>query len=93
MKKLNLKGLKAKKWVIVLSASVLVVALIVGIVLGISRTGGDPVPVYNFNDIGMTEYWGDTQESYGPVSTDRIQTVFLSDTQTVTEVVSPRVTR
>lgn len=86
MKKLNLKGLKAKKWVIVLSASVLVVALIVGIVLGISRTGGDPVPVYNFNDIGMTEYWGDTQESYGPVSTDRIQTVFLSDTQTVTEV-------
>lgn len=86
MKKLNLKGLKAKKWVIVLSASVLVVALIVGIVLGISRSGGDPVPVYNFNDIGMTEYWGDNQESYGPVSTDRIQTVFLSDTQTVTEV-------
>lgn len=86
MKKLNLKGLKAKKWVIVLSASVLVVALIVGIVFGISRSGGEAVPVYNFNDIGMTEYWGDTQESYGPVSTDRIQTVFLSDTQTVTEV-------
>ena len=34
----------------------------------------------------MTEYWGDSQESYGPVTTDRIQTVFLSDTQTVTEV-------
>ena len=86
MKKLNLKAVKAKKWVIVLSASVLVVALVVGIVFGVSRSGGDPVPVYEFNYVGMTEYWGDNQESYGPVSTDRIQTVFLSDTQTVTEV-------
>lgn len=34
----------------------------------------------------MTEYWGDSQESYGPVSTDKIQTVFLSSTQTVTEM-------
>ena len=34
----------------------------------------------------MTEYWGDNQESYGPVTTDKIQTVYLSDTQTVTEV-------
>ena len=36
--------------------------------------------------VGMTEFWGDNQESYGPVTTDRIQTVFLSDTQTITEV-------
>jgi hypothetical protein len=35
--------------------------------------------------IGMTEFWGDAQESYGPVTTDKIQTEFLSDTQTVTE--------
>ncbi len=34
----------------------------------------------------MTEFWGDSQESYGPVTTDRIQTVFLTDTQSVTEV-------
>ena len=46
----------------------------------------EPVQVYPFMNMGMTEYWGDSQESYGPVSTDRIQTVFLSNTQSVTEV-------
>ena len=49
-------------------------------------TGGEPVPVYSFDYLGMTEYWGDSRESYGPVTTDQIQTVFLSQTQTVTEV-------
>lgn len=52
----------------------------------LGHTNTDPVYVYQFDFIGMTEYWGDTRESYGPVSTDRIQTVFLSDTQTVNEV-------
>ena len=52
-----------------------------------SRSGsGAPVNVYPFYYIGMTEYWGDAQESYGPVTSDRIQTVFLSATQTVTEI-------
>ena len=45
-----------------------------------------PVKVFPFSYVGMTEYWGDTQESYGPVSTDQIQTVYLSDTQTVSQI-------
>ena len=45
-----------------------------------------PVNVYAFQFLGMTEYWGDSQESYGPVTTDKIQTVFLTETQTVTKV-------
>ncbi len=44
------------------------------------------VKVYPFSMVGMTEYWGDTRDSYGPVTTDRIQTVYLSDTQTVEEI-------
>ena len=52
----------------------------------LSRRNAEPVNAYPFYYIGMTEYWGDSQESYGPVTTDRIQTVYLSDTQTVTEV-------
>lgn len=52
----------------------------------LGHNSSDPVYVYDFNMIGMTEYWGDSRESYGPVSSDGIQTVFLSDTQTVTEV-------
>ena len=46
----------------------------------------EPVLVFPFDHVGMTEYWGDSQESYGPVSTDKIQTIFISDTQTVTEI-------
>ena len=73
----------------------IIIALVVVLVLGAAGGGfwyftqnseTEPVKVFPFNYIGMTEYWGDSQESYGPVTTDRIQTVFLSDTQSVTEV-------
>ena len=76
---------KKKNWLKVLIALVLVAALGAGIWFG-TRGSGEPVNVYSFQYIGMTEFWGDNQESYGPVSTDKIQTAFLSDTQTVTEV-------
>ena len=75
-----------KKIVISVTAVVLVIALGVGIWFGVKNRKTDPVYVFEFFNIGMTEYWGDTQESYGPVSSDNIQTVFLSDTQEVTEV-------
>lgn len=72
-----------KKWIIAGTALTLTAAIGAGILLGGSK---EPVNVYAFQYIGMTEFWGDSQESYGPVSTDKIQTVFLSDTQTVTEI-------
>ena len=68
----------------------LVVVLVTGAGFGtwyfLTHRSTEPVNVFPFHYIGMTEYWGDSQESYGPVTTDRIQTVFLSDTQTVTEL-------
>ena len=82
MKKLNAKS---KKTVISVTAGIAAAAVIGGIVFGL-RGRGEPVGVYSFSMVGMTEFWGDNQESYGPVTTDRIQTVFLSDTQTITEV-------
>ena len=82
MKKLNAK---TKKTVISVTAGIAAAAIIGGIVFGL-RGRGEPVGVYPFSMVGMTEFWGDNQESYGPVTTDRIQTVFLSDTQTITEV-------
>ena len=56
-----------------------------GIFFG-TRGSGEPVKVFPFNYVGMTEYWGDNQESYGPVSTDRIQTVYVTETQIITEI-------
>lgn len=72
----------------------LIVTLVIALLLGggggawyyFSNTNSEPVYVYAMDIAGMTDFWGDTRESYGPVSTDRVQTVFLSDTQTVTEI-------
>lgn len=75
-----------KKMVIAIGAVALTVAAGLGIWFFVGNSNKEPVYVYPFQYIGMTEYWGDSQESYGPVSTDKIQTVFLSDTQKVTEI-------
>lgn len=77
---------KAKKiWIIVL-----VIIVLIGAGFGgwyfLRNRSKEPVNVYPFSYIGMTEYWGDNQESYGPITTDKIQTVFVSETQTVTEI-------
>lgn len=72
--------------------TIIIVSLILALVLGglvwyfASGKNAKPVGVYAFYEVGMTEYWGDSKESYGSVSTDRIQTVYLSTSQTVTEV-------
>ena len=76
---------KLKKFLIVLVCLLLAAAAGVGIYFYIS-SNEEPVNVYSFQNIGMTEYWGDSQESYGYVQTDRVQTVFLSSTQKVTEI-------
>lgn len=81
-----MKKQNKKKIIITVTAVVLVAAIGLGVWFGVSRGRSEPVQVFAFNNIGMTEYWGDSQESYGPVSTDKIQTVFLSSTQTVTEM-------
>ena len=42
--------------------------------------------VYSVNDFCMTDYWGDTSSTSGMVTTDKIQKVFLSSSQTVNKV-------
>ena len=75
-----------KKWILSGVAAAAAVAVGCGVWYYMGHNSSEPVYVYPFQYIGMTEYWGDSQESYGPVTTDKIQTVFLSDTQTVTEI-------
>ena len=81
----GIRWLKGKKVLLGAGAGLAAVAIVAGIVLG-TRGNGKAVDVYPFDMVGMTEYWGDNQESYGPVTTDKIQTVFLSDTQIITSV-------
>ena len=75
-----------KKWIIGVTAGVTAAAVGCGVWYQAGHSSSEPVYVFPFQYVGMTEYWGDSQESYGPVTTDRIQTIFLSDTQTVTEI-------
>lgn len=74
-----------KIWIPVV-ALILIAAIVAGVLLATGGSGSEPVNVYAFTDIGMTEYWADSQESYGPITTDDIQTIYLSDTQTVTQI-------
>ena len=66
------------------------VAVACGVVWGIltlarnARRGN--VDVYAVSDFSMTDYWGDTSQTSGMVSTDRMQKIFLSDTQKVKQV-------
>ena len=77
---------RGKKLFISAVCLVLVAALGLGIWYFAGSDRGDPVPVFPFMYMGMTEYWGDSQESYGFVQTDGVQTIYLSNTQTVTEI-------
>ena len=81
-----MKKIKRKK--IILLVLVILLLLLSGIAgwYWYAREHAEPVYVFPFSYVGMTEYWGDNQESYGPVSTDKIQTIYISDTQEVTEI-------
>ena len=80
------KAKKGKRILLAAISLVLVAAIGAGIWYYTLGKPKEPVKVFSFNYLGMTEYWGDNQESYGPVTTDRIQTVFVSDTQTITQI-------
>lgn len=77
---------KPKKIIVSVVSVVLVIAIGCSLWYYFGHKNTDPVFVYDFMNIGMTQYWGDNQESYGPVSTDKMQAVYLTATQTVTEV-------
>ena len=77
---------KTKKIILIVLVVVLVLAVGLAGWFWYREKNAEPVYVFPFQYVGMTEYWGDNQESYGPVSTDKIQTVYISDTQEVTEI-------
>ena len=77
---------KTKKIIVIVLAAAILLGAGGGAWYYFANKNAEPVYVFPFEYVGMTEYWGDSQESYGPVTTDRIQTVYVSNTQTVTEM-------
>ena len=79
---------KHKIWIPV-TAVVLALAAIAAMVV-VPRLPKTEVAVYPVNMVGYTDFYGSVNESYGMVTTDKVQTLYLSSTQTVTEIlVSP----
>ena len=78
---------KVNKWVWIALAAVAVIGIIVAVVL-LTQQNKEPVFVYSFSDgiVGMSDYYYGGNDSSGMVTTDRIQTVYLTDTLTVLEV-------
>ena len=78
---------KAKKWIWIAVAAVVVIGGVAAAVI-LSRNNREPVYVYGFADgiAGMTDYYDGGNESSGMVTTDRIQTAFLSETQKVLDI-------
>ena len=75
---------KSKLWIPVV-AIVLSLAVIAGILLA-PRLPKDEAAVFPVTMVGYTDYYSGSSESYGMVTTDKVQALFLSGTQTVTEI-------
>ena len=83
-----MRGNKTLKRIITV---VLVVAIVAGLgaggyVLIKNRGSGKEVKVYSVADFSTDYSWGDSNESYGMITTENIQSVYVSDTQKVTEI-------
>ena len=81
---------KVKNKIIVrVGAGVLAVAVVTGTVLGVraARGGSNAVGVYELSGLSSdADNMGMSSEMSGTVSADEVQTVYVSDTQTVTKV-------
>lgn len=78
---------KLPKWIIPTVAVVAAAAVGVGIFAFQKKNSqGKTVYVYGIDIAGMTDYWGDTQQTGARVQSDNVQAVMLSDTQQVTKI-------
>lgn len=77
---------KLKKGIIIAACAVGVCGAVWGGLTIARNAQRSDVKVYSVNDFCMTDYWGDTSNTSGMVTTDKIQKVFLSSSQTVNKV-------
>lgn len=78
---------KKVKKIIIVAVSVVAAGGLLwgGLTVAKNARRGD-VNVYAVNDFAMTNYWGDTSNTSGQVTTDKLQKVYISSSQTVNRV-------
>ena len=75
-----------KKTLLVVGIVVAVCAAVWGgLTLARNAQRGD-VNVYSVASFAMTDYWGDTANTSGSVSTDKLQKIYISQSQTVSQI-------
>ena len=79
---------KKKKWPWIVLAVLILAGAAAAALFYLPKTNKEPVYVYSFYDgmAGMADYYEGSGESSGIVTTDKVQPVYLSGTQTVKEI-------
>ena len=75
-----------KKVLIILLVLILIAGLGAGALFYVRSSTREPVGVFPVSNFAMTGYWGDSSQTGGFITAEGIQSVYLSDTQKVTEV-------
>ena len=78
--------MKKRKFLFPILAVLLAVLMISGVLLVPRMMPKDEVAVYPVTMVGYTDYYSGSTESYGMVTTDKVQPLYVSGTQTVTEI-------
>lgn len=77
---------KVKKLLLIAAGIAAAAALVWGGMTLAKNAQRGSVNVYAVSDFSMSDYWGDTSQTSGMVTTDEVQKIFLSKTQKVKEV-------
>lgn len=80
------KTVNKRRIIVICVIAAIVIAAAAGIIAAIKSGGGETVNVYSMDNIAMDSYWGDVSETEGRVRTDKMQSVYLSKTQSVVEL-------
>lgn len=75
-----------KKVILGVVIAAAVVAAVWGILTVLRTARRKPVNVYPVESFMTTNEWGSSSQSYGTVTTDKLQKVYLTDSQTVSQV-------
>lgn len=75
-----------KRAIIIVLSVALLAGAIWGVMTIIKNSSKKPVNVYQVSAVAMNGYFGDMSQSYGQVTETDMQKIYVSDTQTITEI-------
>ena len=78
--------MKIKKLIKYILISVVIIAIIVGIIIYISTKSKKEVHVYSVESVATENYWKNDLTSQGSIKTDKLQSVYLNSTQQIEKI-------